>query len=169
MKVGNKKVISLTYELREENENGELIQKVEKSRPFVYLFGIGGLLPKFEQNLDGLSVGDTFSFEMSAEESYGEHTPEAIIDLDKKIFEVEGLIDDELLTLGNQITMQDNEGNPLEGIVLEVTETSVKMDFNHPLAGLNLHFAGEILEIRDATADELNHGHAHGPHGHHDH
>lgn len=65
--------------------------------------------------------------------------------------------------------MQDNHGHPIDGIVLEVTESQVKMDFNHPLAGLDLHFSGQILDVRDATADELNHGHAHGPHGHHHH
>ncbi len=169
MKVGNQKVVSLTYELREENEQGELIQKVDADRPFVYLFGIGGLLPKFEQNLEGLAVGDQFSFGMTAAESYGEHTEEAIIDVDKQIFEIDGQIDEELLTIGNQITMQDNEGNPLDGIVLEVTDSIVKMDFNHPLAGLDLHFSGEILDVREATSDEMAHGHAHGPGGHHHH
>lgn len=167
MKVGINKVVSLIYELREENAEGEVIQKVEKDRPFVYLFGVGGLLPKFEMSLDGLQAGDTFSFAMTSGESYGEHTDEAIIELDKSIFEVDGIIDEELLTIGNQITMQDNEGNPLDGIVVEITEDNVTMDFNHPLAGLNLHFSGEILEVREASADEIAHGHAHGVHGHH--
>jgi FKBP-type peptidyl-prolyl cis-trans isomerase SlyD len=169
MKVGNNKVVSLIYELREENLEGEIIQKVEKDRPFVYLFGVGGLLPKFEQSLEGLQAGDTFSFEMTSGESYGEHTEEAIIELDKSIFEVDGIIDEELVTVGNQITMQDNEGNPLDGIVLEITDDKVIMDFNHPLAGMDLFFSGEILEVREASSDEMSHGHAHGPHGHHHH
>ncbi len=166
MKVGNQKVVSLTYELRKQDAQGELIQKVEKDRPFVYLFGVGGLLPKFEENLNGLAIGDKFSFNLTADEGYGQPTEEAIIDLDKKIFEVEGKIDDELLQIGNQITMQDQNGNPLDGIVKEISDDSVKMDFNHPLAGMDLHFSGDILEVREATEDELNHGHAHGPHGH---
>ncbi len=167
MKVGNQKVVSLTYELRENDAQGALIQKVEKDRPFVYLFGVGGLLPKFEESLDGLSVGDSFSFELSAEDGYGQPTKEAIIDLDKKIFEVEGKVDEELVKIGNQITMQDQDGNPLDGIVLEVTDSTVKMDFNHPLAGMDLHFSGDILDIREASAEEISHGHVHGPHGHH--
>lgn len=167
MKVENKKVVTLTYELREDNASGELIQKVEKDRPFVYLFGIGGLLPKFEQSLEGLQAGDAFSFEMTADESYGEHTEEAIIDLDKKIFEIDGVLNEEILSIGEPITMQDDNGNPIEGVVLEVTEDTVKMDFNHPLAGLDLHFSGEILDVRDATDEELAHGHVHGAHGHH--
>ena len=91
MKIGNQKVVSLTYELREDNEQGELIQKVNEQRPFVYLFGVGGLLPKFEQNLEGLTTGDKFQFSMTAEESYGNHTEEAIIDLEKSLFEVDGI------------------------------------------------------------------------------
>jgi FKBP-type peptidyl-prolyl cis-trans isomerase SlyD len=167
MKVGNQKVVSLTYELRENDAQGELIQKVDADRPFVYLFGVGGLLPKFEQNLEGLMQGDTFNFGMTAAESYGEHTEEAIIQLEKSIFEIDGKVEDDLLTIGNQITMQDNHGNPIEGIVVEVSDDLVLMDFNHPLAGMDLHFSGTILEVREASSDEMAHGHAHGPHGHH--
>lgn len=166
MKVGNQKVVSLTYELRQKDASGELIQKVEKDRPFVYLFGVGGLLPKFEESLSGLEAGNEFSFELSAKEGYGEHNAEAIIDLDKKIFEVEGKIDENLLLVGNQITMQDQNGNPLDGVVLEIGDDKVKMDFNHPLAGMDLHFSGNILEVREASKEELDHGHVHGAHGH---
>ncbi|MDP3461294.1 MAG: FKBP-type peptidyl-prolyl cis-trans isomerase [Bacteroidales bacterium] len=166
MKVGDKKVVTLTYELRQENPTGELIQKVDMDRPFVYLFGVGGLLPKFEDSLKGLQAGDTFSFGLTSDEAYGEVTDEAIIDLDKSIFEIDGVIDEDLLEIGNSITMQDQHGHPLEGIVMEVTDDTVKMDFNHPLAGENLHFSGKIIEVREASDEEVNHGHAHGPNGH---
>jgi FKBP-type peptidyl-prolyl cis-trans isomerase SlyD len=167
MEIGNKKVVSLTYELRENDANGELIQKVEKDMPFVYLFGIGGLLPKFENSLAGLKTGNVFEFSLTPDEAYGNFDENAIISLPKSVFEVDGKIEEGLLTLGNQITMEDNHGNPMDGIVLEVTDKDVKMDFNHPLAGLDLHFSGEILEVREATDEELQHGHVHGAHGHH--
>ncbi|NOU48820.1 MAG: peptidylprolyl isomerase [Bacteroidales bacterium] len=167
MEIGNKKVVSLTYELRENDANGELIQKVEKDMPFVYLFGIGGLLPKFENSLAGLKTGNVFKFSLTPDEAYGNFDENAIISLPKSVFEVDGKIEEGLLTLGNQITMEDNHGNPMDGIVLEVTDKDVKMDFNHPLAGLDLHFSGEILEVREATDEELQHGHVHGAHGHH--
>ncbi len=166
MKVGNKKVVTLTYELRQNDASGQLIQKVEKDRPFVYLFGVGGLLPKFEESLNGLQTGDNFSFELNSDEAYGQPTKEAILDLDKNIFVVDGKIEDGLLEIGNQITMQDQNGNPLDGIVMEVSDQSVKMDFNHPLAGQDLHFSGEIIDVREATTEEIDHGHVHGPHGH---
>lgn len=167
MKVGNQKVVTLTYELRQKDAKGQMFQKVDKDKPFVYLFGVGGLLPKFENSLSGLESGEKFSFELTSEEAYGEPTKEAIIDLEKNIFEEDGKIEEGLLTVGNQITMQDHNGNPLDGIIVEVTDKTVKMDFNHPLAGEDLHFSGEIIDVRQASAEEISHGHVHGPHGHH--
>lgn len=167
MKVGNNKVVSLIYELREDDANGDLIQKVEKENPFVNLFGVGSLLPAFENALEGLVAGDSFSFGIPAADSYGEHNPEVVYTLEKSMFEIDGVVEDGLLEIGNQITMQDQDGNPVDGIVLDVTDEGVVMDFNHPLAGINLYFTGEVLEVRDATAEELAHGHVHGPHGHH--
>lgn len=163
MKIGKHKVVSLTYELKLNDANGEMIQKVDKDRPFVYLFGVGGLLPLFEKNLEGKVEGDKFAFGLTADEGYGSISDEAIISLDKSIFEVEGKIDEEMLKIGNIIPMQNDQGQPLNGKVLEVKEDKVIMDFNHPLAGQNLHFSGEILEVRDASQEEISHGHAHGP------
>lgn len=166
MKVGKNKVIGMTYILSKDNVSGELVQEVSKDKPFVVLFGAGALLPKFEENLDGLSIGDTFSFTLTSDEGYGEKTPEAIVDLDKKIFEFDGKIDEDFLKVGANIPMQNEQGHPLTGLVLEVNEDTVKMDFNHPLAGQTLYFTGEVVEVREATAEELEHGHVHGDGGH---
>jgi FKBP-type peptidyl-prolyl cis-trans isomerase SlyD len=113
------------------------------------------MLEMFEQKLEGLAAGDNFSFSLSAEDAYGEVNEDAIVDLPKNIFEVNGSIDEELLTVGNTVPMQDAQGNRLNGIVLEVTDETVKMDFNHPLAGDDLHFSGAVLSVREATEDEL--------------
>ncbi|MBN1650903.1 MAG: FKBP-type peptidyl-prolyl cis-trans isomerase [Bacteroidales bacterium] len=167
MKVGKNKVVGMTYILSKDDVNGELVQEVTKDKPFVVLFGVGALLPKFEENLDGLAVGDTFKFSLTSDEAYGQKVPEAIVDLDKKIFEVDGKIDEEFLKVGANIPMQNDQGQPLNGLVLEVGAASVKMDFNHPLAGQALYFTGEVVEVRDASAEELEHGHVHGEGGHH--
>jgi len=167
MKISENKVVSLTYELKLNNENGELVQKVEKDKPFVYLFGIGGLLPVFEKSLEGLGVGETFSFGLSPDEGYGYYNEEAIVALDKNIFEFDGQIDEEMLQMGKIIPMQNEHGEPLNGVIVGLEDDKVTMDFNHPLAGKHLHFTGEILEIREASHEELNHGHVHGPEGHH--
>lgn len=169
MKIGNDKVVTLTYTLRADNENGEIIQKVDNDRPFVHMFGNGTLLPAFEENLSGLAVGDKFGFPLTPDQGYGVVSEEAIIDLEKEIFVMDGKFNEELVAVGKVLTMQDQNGNPLEGLILEVGEKTVKMDFNHPLAGKNLHFSGEVLEVREASEEEKDHGHVHGPEGHHGH
>lgn len=122
--------------------------------------------PKFEQNLADLKVNDNFEFTLQADDAYGQLINEAVIELPIDVFMVEGKIDPEMLKVDNIIPMQDNQGNPLEGKVIEVGETTVKMDFNHPMAGQNLHFTGTIVDLRDATEEEISHGHVHGTHGH---
>ncbi len=167
MKISSNKVVSMTYELKLDNENGELVQRVEKDKPFVYLFGIGGLLPVFEKSLENLVVGDTFAFGLTAEDGYGQRNDDAVVALDKSIFVVDGKMDEEMIKVGNVVPMQNDQGQPLNGMVLEITDDKVKMDFNHPLAGKDLHFTGEILDIREATEEELSHGHVHGPNDEH--
>ncbi len=155
------KVVSLAYELRVNDEQGEIVEKVEKASPLTFLYGRGNLLPDFEANLEGLKEGDDFSFTLEPEKAYGEISEEAIVDLPRDIFEVEGKVDENLLKIGNTIPMQDNSGNRLNGVVLEVGDETVKMDFNHPLAGDTLYFKGEVSGIRNATSEELSHGHVH--------
>jgi len=169
MTVGENKVVSMTYTLREESATGEMIQKVTEDRPFVYLFGIGGLLPSFKANLEGLNAGDDFSFVLKNNEAYGLASDENIIRLDKKVFEIDGVFDESVIKVGEVIPMEDEEGFPLTGKILEVDGQNILVDFNHPLAGLNLYFEGKILDVRDATNEELAHGHVHGPHEHHHH
>jgi len=167
MEVGKNKVVTLTYTLHLNDENGEVIQTVDEQKPFVHLFGVGTLLPAFEENMAGLKANDTFSFKLTAEDGYGNPSDEMIIELEKKIFEIDGKIDEEMVSIGKTITMQDQNGNPLDGKVMAVKEESVIMDFNHPLAGENLYFTGTILDVREASEEEMDHGHVHGDGGHH--
>jgi len=157
----------MTYTLREESATGQMIQKVTEERPFVYLFGMGGLLPSFKANLEGLNAGDDFAFVLQKDEAYGLPSDENIIRLDKKIFEIDGVFDENAIKVGEVVPMEDENGYPLAGKILEIADDSVLVDFNHPLAGLNLYFEGKILEVRDATKEEIAHGHVHGPHDHH--
>jgi len=167
MKVGKDKVVTLTYVLRFDNEDGEVIQKVEEDRPFVHLFGIGTLLPIFEDNLSGLTSGDEFSFPLASDDAYGESNEEGIIELEKELFEIDGKIDEEIVAIGKMVAMQDENGNPVEGRVLAIKDKTLVMDFNHPLAGQDLYFSGQIIEVREALTEELSHGHVHGNGGHH--
>ncbi len=167
MKVSKNKVVTLSYALRLNEEKGELIQEVKPEKPFVHLFGAGSLLPAFENNLDGLEAGDDFGFYLASEDAYGNQSDEAIIELEKNIFEIEGKIDEEMVAVGKMLTMQDQNGNPLEGRILAIKDKKIIMDFNHPLAGENLYFSGKVIEVRDASKEEEEHRHVHGAGGHH--
>jgi len=155
MEIGRNKFVTLSYELRINGTDGEVVEKTDASAPLGFVFGAGKMLEMFETKLEGLASGSAFDFELKAEEAYGEVNPNAVVEIPKNIFEVDGKIDDDLLTVGNQVPMQDAHGNRLNGIVLELSDENVKMDFNHPLAGDNLFFKGEVLEIREASEDEL--------------
>ena len=161
MTISNEKVVTLVYQLRVDNNEGDIVETVKEEKPFVFLYGAGLMLPKFEENLNGLKAGDKFEFILQCEDAYGKATEEAVMNLPKNIFEVEGKIEDGLLAEGNVIPMQNNEGQKFNGVVVEVKDDNVTMDFNHPLAGDDLHFSGEIMEVREATKEEIDHGHAH--------
>jgi FKBP-type peptidyl-prolyl cis-trans isomerase SlyD len=167
MQITKNTVVSLRYILKRDDANGEIIEETKAGDPLVFLYGNGQMLPKFEEHLSVLSTGDNFEFTLSSDDAYGEMDQDAIIDLDKSIFMVDGKVDDEMLSIGNVIPMRDEQGHMLQGIVVSVTDDLVRMDFNHPMAGNTLHFKGNVIEVRTATAEELSHGHAHGAGGHH--
>lgn len=162
-------VVSVHYELKVDN-NGELVtaDKSHPEKPLVYLQGAGMLLPDFESNLAGKTVGDTVSFVISAEKGYGLRNEQDIVSVPIESFkDQEGNIDENVIKVGNVLPMMDNQGNQFQGIVCEITPEAVIMDFNHPMAGKELNFTVTIAEVRPATEEELAHGHVHGPGGHH--
>jgi len=161
MTISNEKVVSLIYQLRVDNKEGDVVETVEKEKPFVFLHGAGQMLPKFEENLSGLKAGEDFEFTLNCEDAYGLASEEAVMDLPKNLFEVDGKTEDGLLVEGNVIPMQNNEGQKFNGVIVEVKDEAVTMDFNHPLAGDNLHFTGSVIEVREATKEEIEHGHVH--------
>ena len=167
MQIAKDTVVSLSYILKQDDTDGAVIEIAKETEPLVFIYGAGFMIPKFEEYLNKLKSGDSFEFTLGSTDAYGDFEEEAIIDLDKHIFNIEGTVDEEMLAIGNMIPMRDNQGNTLQGKVVSVTNDLVKMDFNHPMAGKTLHFSGKILDVRTATADELSHGHVHGDGGHH--
>lgn len=155
MKIGQNSVVELCYELE---VDGEIVDRTTKEKPLDYIQGTGSLLPKFESNIEGLEPGGKFSFTLTPEEGYGEVDPDRIIDLPKQAFEVNGVIQESLLVPGTTIPMLNGRGGVVPGKVLEVSENSVKMDLNSPMAGKTLNFSGEILTVREATEKELHDG-----------
>ena len=166
MQISTNKVVSLKYKLSNA-QNQEQIEETNETNPLVFLYGVGTMIPDFEDNLSGKIVGDTFDFKIEASNAYGEHDPQHIALIESNIFHDEnGNFDEVMFQVGSVVPMSDSEGNHLRGKIIEVTDEHVKMDFNHPLAGKDLHFTGSILDIREATQDEIAHGHVHGEHGH---
>jgi FKBP-type peptidyl-prolyl cis-trans isomerase SlyD len=155
------KVVSLIYELTATKNEKELIEKTTEDRPLSFLFGHGSLLPKFESEISGKKTGDSFDFVLKSDDAYGGFNENAIINVPLKAFHVDGKVDSNLLQIGRNIPMMDQEGNRLSGVVVEIGADTVKMDFNHPLAGEDLHFKGSVVEIREATEEEMAHGHIH--------
>ncbi|QQL50676.1 FKBP-type peptidyl-prolyl cis-trans isomerase [Mucilaginibacter ginkgonis] len=165
MKIVPQYVVSLTYNLYVDKDgNEELVEKTTEEQPLTFLYGAGQMLPKFEEELSSLSTGDSFDFRLSAADAYGEHDEEAIANLPKEMFTEAGLP-----AIGAVIPLQDQNGHRFQGQVVSIAEDAVLVDLNHPMAGQELHFKGQILNVRPANDEELSHGHAHGADGHHSH
>ncbi|MCP4521762.1 MAG: peptidylprolyl isomerase [Cytophagales bacterium] len=167
MKITKNAVVTIAYNLNKEDEQGETVEVVSADAPFTFLLGADPLLPAFEQNLEGLAKDDEFSFEIKCEEAYGQREEDAIAEVPKSIFdvEVEGKKVLDELTVGIFVPLQDPEGNLMQGLILEIKEEAILIDFNHPMAGFDLFFTGKVLDVRAATEEEIAHGHVHGEDG----
>lgn len=156
MKISVNKYVSLVYDLHVgEDDERELIESATDESPLEFIFGTNSMLDAFEEQLEGLGEGDSFSFSLTPEEAYGEYEEEKVIDLPINIFEIDGKVDYEMLVEGNTLPMMDASGNRLMGAVVSVDENTVVMDFNHPLAGETMHFSGSVKSVREATAEEI--------------
>ena len=152
MKVENSKMVSVDYAL---TVDGQIADKSQPGQPLQFICGTGMLLPKFEAAIMGLEPGETTKFTLEAKDGYGEIIPEAIVELPKTVFMMDGKVADEILFVGSQIPMATADGQRMMGLVKEVNEETVMMDFNHPMAGKTLNFEVEVVEVRDVTPEDL--------------
>jgi FKBP-type peptidyl-prolyl cis-trans isomerase SlyD len=141
--------------VKDENGKDELMEETTPDHPLTFMYGVGMMLTKFEENLEGKEAGDRFSFEVKQEDAYGEYNDENVVELSRKMFEVDGRFDDAQVVPGATLPMMDDQGNHLQGSVLEVNRETVVMDFNHPLAGEALEFEGVIYDVHEPTAEEI--------------
>jgi FKBP-type peptidyl-prolyl cis-trans isomerase SlyD len=155
MQIEENRVVTLAYELRNGSAEGEVMEIMNEKYPFEFLFGTGALLKSFEQNLKGLEEGQEFSFTLRAEEAYGFPRPDEIIDVPINAFMVDGKIPENLLTIGEFVTLTDDLGENHTGKIISFSDTQVKVDFNHVMVGKDLHFIGTVLKVRNASVDEL--------------
>ncbi|RYY79423.1 MAG: peptidylprolyl isomerase [Moraxellaceae bacterium] len=156
--IQNDQVVSFHYTLTD--ENGTVIDKSE-GQPLVYLHGAGNIIPGLENALVGKNVGDKLNVNVPAAEGYGEYNAEMVQEVPRNMFQG---VDD--IQAGMQFQAQTDDGIQIV-TVKDVNDESVFVDGNHPLAGQNLNFDVEIVDIRPATQEEMDHGHVHGAGGHH--
>lgn len=159
MQIAENTVVSIEYTLRD--DQGQVLDSSEGAQPLAYLHGAANIIPGLEQALLGKAVGDALEVSVDPEEAYGEYQAELVATLSRSMFE--GV--DELQP-GMQFHASAPDGGMQIVTVREVDGDEVTVDGNHPLAGQRLHFAVKVVEVRAASAEELEHGHAHGEGGH---
>ena len=152
-------VVSMTYRLT--NGSGEEVDRADRNEPFTYLHGYGQIVPGLEKALTGLLVGSKKQVTVAPAEGYGEIEPQLRTHASKKQFPP-----DANLQVGMRFAADDGSGHPIVFMITGLNGDDVALDGNHPLAGETLNFDVEILGIREATPEEIAHGHAHGEHGH---
>ena len=162
MTITKNHVVTLNYKLHTVEENGEkvFVEETTNENPMTFLYGVGMMIPSFEENIDGLSEGDKKSFTLSPENAYGEKDPNALAQLPLDMFQESGVP-----PVGAILPLADNNGIQFQATITEVTNEAVVADLNHPMAGKTLNFDIEIFATRPATEEELAHGHAHGADG----
>lgn len=155
----SKSVIGFHYTLTD--KEGNTIDSSRESSPLLFLEGVGQIIPGLENEIIALNVGDKKKVEVKASEAYGEVVEELRITVKKDQFP-----EDATLNVGDQFQVTNEEGAPVFSII-KIEENDVHVDGNHPMAGKDLFFEVEVMEKREATKEEIAHGHAHGAGGHH--
>jgi FKBP-type peptidyl-prolyl cis-trans isomerase SlyD len=159
MKIEKGHVVTFHYTLR--NSEGDVIDSSENGNPLSYIHGYGHIIKGLETKLEGRAVGDKFDAVIAPKDAYGEVNQQLIQVVPKSGFE-----GDDELQVGIQVEVETEQGSRIAQ-VSKIEGKNVTLDLNHPLAGMQLFFKIELVGIRQATQEELDHGHVHGPGGHH--
>jgi FKBP-type peptidyl-prolyl cis-trans isomerase SlyD len=158
MQIGNQTVVTIDYTLTD--EQGEVLDTSQGQEPLVYIQGSGSIIPGLEAALEGKAAGDALKVSIAPSQGYGERDDQLVQEVPRERFPTDGE-----LTVGMRFHAQGTGGSHVVTVVAADDE-KVTVDANHPLAGVTLSFDVKVLEVREATADELKHGHVHGKGGH---
>ncbi len=162
MLIADKMVVSLHYTLK--NAAGEIIDSSDGAEPLSYIHGASQIVPGLERELTGLKAGDSKDVVVRPEDGYGAPDPQGIFGVPRAAFPPEAKLE-----VGESFVGEDDEGQPVPVRVIEVRPDLIMVDANHPLAGETLYFHVDVRDVREATVEELQHGHAYGADGHHHH
>ena len=159
MQIINNAIALIHYTLKD--DEGEILDTSEGRDPLAYLHGSGNIIPGLEAELEGKTAGESIEVRVEPADGYGEKRDEMV-----QTIPLEHMPDGVELKVGMQLQAQTPEGEAQLVTIVGLTNTDVTLDGNHPLAGVALNFAVEVVEVRQATEEELSHGHVHGPGGH---
>ncbi|MEK7666376.1 MAG: peptidylprolyl isomerase [Pseudomonadota bacterium] len=160
MLISRNKVVRFDYTLTD--DNAQVLDSSEGGEPLTYLHGGGNIIPGLESALEGKRAGESLSVRVAAAEAYGERDDGLVQSVAREMFE-----DSDSIQVGTQFQSGDPDGETRIVTVVSTDADSVTVDGNHPLAGVPLNFAVTIVEVREASSEELAHGHVHGAGGHH--
>ena len=132
-----------------------MVEEATVEHPFQFISGLGTALERFENEITPLNEGDKFDFVIPCAEAYGEYMPEGVRTVSKEMFMIDGVFDEEHIFEGSIVPLQDSEGHHFYATVGEITATTVTVDLNHPHAGKDLTFVGEVVTSRPATNEEI--------------
>ena len=158
MQLTKDKVVNINYTLKDKESN---TMDESNDGTFTYLHGAKNLIPALERALEGKTSGDKVNVVVPPENAYGLRDEKKIQHVPRKMFPV-----DQKLEIGMPFSSATPDGTAVNVVITGIEETEVIIDGNHPLADVELHFNIEIIDVRDATKEELEHGHVHGPGGH---
>ncbi|QFT55497.1 MULTISPECIES: peptidylprolyl isomerase [Microbulbifer] len=154
MKIANHTVVEINYTLKD--ADGTVIDSSANGEPLKYLQGVGNIIPGLEREMLEKAPGDKFTAVISPEEGYGQQNPELIQTMPRSAF---GGVEE--LEVGMAFHAQSTDGHPIEVEIIDIDGDEVTINGNHPLAGVELHFEIEVISVREATAEEIDHGHVH--------
>lgn len=159
-KIQNGKFVRLAYDIFVVNgQDQQSVFSFTSQQPDAFVFGQApGMIPGFMQGIEGLQQGDRFDFTLKPGQAFGNRDSDMVVDVPRSVFEVDGAFDTEHVYPGATVPMRTQDGQCLEGTVTRLQGDVVTLDFNHPLAGETVRYAGTVLEVRDATPQELNAG-----------
>lgn len=152
------KYITVAYKLYvrdEEDVEETLVEECDAAHPFQFISKLGAVLPAFENGVAELNKGDKFDFVIPCKDAYGEFNDELMFDVEKSIFMIDGKFDDQHIFDGNVVPMRGEDGSVFNATIIEVKDDAVTIDLNHPRAGEDLHFVGDVVESRVATNEEV--------------
>ena len=159
MNIAKNSVVTIDYTLKD--SEGKLLDTSEGREPLVYLHGVGALISGLENELAGKAAGEEVTAVISPEDAYGKRRDDLL-----KVVSKDGFQGDEEMQVGMQVQLHTEHG-PAIAVISQIEGNDVTLDLNHPLADMTLHFDVKIVDVREATEEEIAHGHVHGEGGHH--